>query len=389
MLTLYNNITKDYIEDGVSPVDIMSTYLSIDKDTVLSCINEKTMIKSPFREDDDNASCGFAYNNRGKLKIRDFGGYFFGDCYDVAAYVISSEINKPVDINNKADFVFVLRHIEATFADVFLGRDVDRNSLINLKRAINGIARHRTIIDFTTRPFDNVDKDVWRSFGVNLNYLSINFVYAVENYWLNKHANPYPKYTYDRKDPCYAYFIGVNSKKESLIQLYFPLRPKSAVKFITNNQSMNGLVTLTSNYDMILICKSTKDRLSLQCHIDKLQASPNVPFLTGGVKVGYVNLPSEAHNLNDSEYDFLKSRLKPNGILVSFMDFDTTGRRAARHMKQNYDIDYIFITNGELGLANYGAKDFAELQARHHANLINAWIEKLAGYLFRHLESEV
>jgi hypothetical protein len=337
------------------------------------------MIRSPFREDDTNASCGFTYNNKGRLKVRDFGGYFFGDCYDVAAYVISHEIGKPVNINDKKDFIFTLRHIEATFASVFLGHDVDLSHLENIRAAISGIAKHRTEITFSTRPYNNIDKCVWKQYGVNLNYLATNYVYPVFQYWLNKHANPYPRYTFDIKDPCYAYVIGVNSKKETLVQLYFPLRSKKDVKFITNNQSMNGLLKLTDNYDLIVICKSVKDRLSLEAYVDTMNQMQSLhkPSFTGGVKIGYVNLPSESHLLRKDEFLFLNNKLSADGRIISFMDFDATGRRAAKHMKTVYHIDYYFITNGEFGLANYGAKDFAELQAKYPAKQIDVWMNKL------------
>jgi hypothetical protein len=386
MLYLNTNITKDIIESVVSPVDIMSVYLDIDRETILNCIEYNTKINSPFRADDDNASCGFAYNNKGRLKCRDFGGAFFGDCYDVAAYTISFIIGKPVNVANKQDFIFVLRHIETAFASLFTGNATNMSHVNRITDAAKKFSRYRTVIEFTPRPYDKADAKVWGKWGINLNYLSTNYVYPVEYFWLNRHVNPQYKYAYKPSDPCYAYVVGVNSRKETLIQLYFPLRAKNDVKFITNNGSINGLLTLTDNYDFIVICKSVKDRLALNNYIDDAHLS-TPPFSTGGQskpKIGYVNIPSESHQLSDKEHAYLKSKLKPeSGIIVSFMDFDATGRRCAKHMKDRYNIPYFFITNGQFGLDNYGAKDFAELRAKYPLNTIKQWTSILLNEIWQ------
>lgn len=379
MLYLNANITKEIIESVVSPVDIMSVYLDIDRQTILNCIEFNSKIRSPFRIDDNNASCGFAYNNKGRLKCRDFGGVFFGDAYDVAAYTISFIVGKPVNVANKQDFIFVLRHIETTFANSFIGNSPDRYHYDKIVNATKHLAKHRTVIEFTPRPYNKADAKVWNKWGINLNYLSTNYVYPVEYFWLNRVTNPQYKYAYKENDPCYAYVVGVNSKKETLIQLYFPLRAKSDTKFITNNSSVNGLLTLTDNYDLIVICKSVKDRLSLNNYMDI--AYPQSPFSKGGqslAKIGYVNIPSESYQISDNVYTYLKAKLKPEvGVIVSFMDFDATGRRCAKYMYDRYKIPFLFITNGEFGLDNYGAKDFAELRVKYSLKTIKQWTDIL------------
>jgi hypothetical protein len=358
----------------------MAVYLDIDRETILNCITYNTKINSPFRYNDDNASCGFAYNNKGRLKCRDFGGTFFGDAYDVAAYTISYIIGKPVNVANKQDFIFVLRHIETTFATFFAGVQPNRLHYDRIHNATKNLARHRTVIEFTPRPYNRADAKIWNTWGINLNYLSTNYVYPVEYFWLNRQTNPQYRYAYRESDPCYAYIIGVNAKKETLIQLYFPLRPKTDVKFITNNSSINGLLTLTDNYDFIIICKSVKDRLAVNNYIYIAHLS-QAPFSTGGQrcpKIGYINVPSENYMLTEADYQYLRSKLnKDGGRFISFMDFDTTGRRCAKHMHDKYGINYFFITNGEFGMDNYGAKDFAELRAKYPINTIKQWTDIL------------
>lgn len=107
------NLTKEFILSKISQVSIFSAYTGVDTEVIENCINTGEFISSPFRVD-EHPSFGFKYDNRGKLKAKDFAGYFHGDCFDAAALVISEIIHKNVDISNKGWFIFVLKHIAYT-----------------------------------------------------------------------------------------------------------------------------------------------------------------------------------------------------------------------------------------------------------------------------------
>lgn len=84
------SLTKEYIESKVSQELIISKYLDIPIEVIQECIAENTLIKSVFRDDDATGSMGIQYNVKGRLKVRDFGGFgFFEDVYGVVAYVLS------------------------------------------------------------------------------------------------------------------------------------------------------------------------------------------------------------------------------------------------------------------------------------------------------------
>ena len=113
-------LTTRYILEHVSQEVIFSTYLNLSIDTIKYCINTGELIISPLRYD-RHPTCGFRYDERGKLKFRDFAGYFWGDCFDIVALVISTIYNRNIQVNNKQDFITVLRHITFTFKDIFYG----------------------------------------------------------------------------------------------------------------------------------------------------------------------------------------------------------------------------------------------------------------------------
>lgn len=374
-------LTKTYIESKISQELIVSKYLDIPIEVVKECIDKNILITSVFRDTDDNGSMGIQYNVKGRLKVRDFGGFgFFGDVYDVVGYVLSLIYKRKIEPNNKQDFYFILKHIANTFSNIINGNEVDENITTEIKNAISVSKKRRPIIEIVPRSWNKDDKEYWNSLGVNLGYLNTHFVIPVEQYYIDRGVNTEPKYYYKQKDPCYAYMLGQNRAGIHFIKLYFPKRNKATeLKFITNCNVLEGLLNLElNNYDYILITKSSKDRLSIGCHLD------SIPFYGGArakLNIGIVNLPCEGYHLNEKEYSWLTNKLAPNGKLISLLDFDYTGRCGAKYMYDNYNIPYLFITRGEFGLPNYGSKDFAELHDKYTINEINQFINETVSYV--------
>ena len=384
-----SKLTKDYIESKVSQIAIMSKYLDIPIEVINDCIENNHLITSIFRNDDHNKSMGFTYNKKGRLKVRDFGGFgFFEDVYGTVAYVLSLVYERKINTNRKDDFYFVLKHIANTFSDVIDGKAVDYNIEDDVKAAIAKGRNKRTIIELAPRSWNKDDKAIWNKWGISLGYLNTHFVLPVEQYYINRDADSDPKYYYKAKDPCYAYILGQDRAGIYLIKLYFPLRNRSIeLKFVTNCSVLEGLLNLElDNYDYILITKSSKDRLSIGNHL------MNHPCYGGGNKsprIGIINLPSEKHKLSQKEYDYLSSKLAPEGMIISLLDFDRTGRLGAKYLQDTYGIPYIFITRGELGLEDYGCKDFAEICETYSKEEINEFITDTIRYVeIRYKEGE-
>ena len=374
------NLTKTFIESKVSQESIVSKYLDIPIEVVQDCIAHNRLINSVFRDDDYNKSMGIQYNAKGRLKVRDFGGYgFFEDVYGVVAYVLSLVYERKIETNNKQDFYFILKHIAYTFSDIIDGKEVDPNLQPIIANAIAKGKSKKKVIDLVTRSWNKYDKDIWGRWGVELGYLNSHFVVPVEQYYIDRTVDSDPKYYYKAKDPCYAYMLGTNRQGIRLIKLYFPRRNRrTELKFVTNCNVLEGLPNLElDNYDYILITKSSKDRLSIGNHLF------NNPLYGGTQKlnIGIINLPSENYNLKQIEYDWLVKKLADDGMILSLLDFDQTGRAGAKYLEETYGIPYLFITRGEFGLPNFESKDFADLHDRFNKNQINRFIEDTKKYV--------
>lgn len=376
-----SRLTKSYIESKISQELIVSKYLDIPMNVVRNCIDNNVLITSVFRDNDTNGSMGIKYNAKGRLKVKDFGGFgFFGDVYDVVGYVLSLIFKRKIEPNNKQDFYFILKHIANTFADIIDGKTVDENITSEIKDAISIGKQRRPIIEIVPRSWNKQDKQYWNKLGVSLGYLNTHFVVPVEQYYIDRGVNTEPKYYYKQNDPCYAYMLGQNRAGVHFIKLYFPERNKhTELKFITNCNVLEGLPNLElNNYDYILITKSSKDRLSIGSHLD------TTPLYGGEhqtLNIGVINLPSENYRLTEKEYSWLINKLAPNGKIISLLDFDYTGRVGAKYLYDNYNIPYLFITRGEFGLPNYKCKDFAELHDNYSINEINKFINETLKYV--------
>ena len=369
-----SKLTKQLILSKVSQVTIFSTYLNLSDKIVQYCIDTGELICSPIR-DDVHPTCGFRYDNKGKLKFRDFAGYFWGDCFDIVALIMGGIYNKQYDISNREDFVKVLRHITFTFKDIFYGQEKDINLINEINTGIVAIKHKKPNIELVVRNWNEYDKEYWGKFGVPLQYLNINFIYPVEQYYINRKINPEPKYFYRTNDPCYGYCLGQDRSGIYNIKLYFPNRDKAVTRFITNCNHLEGIYNLDkTDYDIIVITKSTKDRVSLGAAILRINS------LYGGVdkKVGVINIPHETYKLRQNEFDWLKGKLSDRGKIVSLMDNDSTGKHEAIWLRNNYQITPLLIP------VIYCAKDFAELVSKHKfdevVNLIKQTINYISNY---------
>lgn len=368
-------LTKNYVLSKVSQVTIFSAYLNLSNVIIEHCIQTGELILSPIRYD-EHPTCGFRYDARGKLKFKDFNGYFWGDCFDLVAFVISNMYNKRINISNKQDFIQVLRHITLVFKDIFYGQDKDISLITEINTAIVNIRNAKPVIELVVRNWNESDKSDWEKIGVPIRDLNINFIHPVEQYYINRNVNPEPKYYYNPLDPCYAYMQGKDRNGIHSIGLYFPKRQKGLTRFIKNYNHLEGIHNLDdTNYDVILVTKSTKDRVSIGSVMKRIHLLYGQDIK---IKLGIINIPHETYRLRQNEYDWLRSKLKPNGYIFSLMDNDRVGKAQAIWLRTNFMIIPLLIPK------NTYCKDFAELRERtgekHTINLFINTINNIKHY---------
>lgn len=367
-----SRLTKQIVFGKVSQVTIFATYLGIPVDIIKSCIDTGELICNPLRTD-KHPTAGFKYNNRGKLKFRDFGNdQFWGDCFDVVALIMRNIYNKEYNVNDKDDFIKILKHITFTFKDIFYGGEKDINMINHINTSISIIKHQKPIIEVVVRQWNTNDENYWNKFGVSLQFLNVNFIYPVDQYYINRYINPEPKYYYHVEDPCYAYYLGRDAYKNNNIKLYFPQRDKKITRFITNCNHLEGIYNLDRNdYNIIIITKSTKDRVSIGANLQRM-------FLYGqdsAISIGVINIPHETYHLRENEYNWLKSKLTDDGKLVSLMDNDKTGKQESVWFRNNYPIIPIIIPK------KYNAKDFAELVSNNDYKVVNNLVKQTIKYI--------
>lgn len=356
-------LTKNYILSKVDQITIFSVYFNLPIETIQYCIDTGEFIHSPIRLD-VHPTCGFRYDNRGKLKFKDFAGYFWGDCFDAVAYVISNMNKyKNLDVNSKQGFFEVLKHITFTFKDIFYGNAKDPLISENIKETLSKIKKDKQVIELVIRDWNRQDEQYWKQFGVDLHSLNINFIYPIEQFYINRKSNPEPKYYYSENDPCYGYILGKDRQGIYNIKLYFPNRNKSTTRFITNCNHLEGIYQLERNdYDIIILTKSTKDRVSIYSCLKSIHS------LYGEINIGLINIPHETYKLRDNEYKWLRSKLNEKGILVSLMDNDRTGMLEAQYLRKEFNILPLIIPK------KYQAKDFSELIMKNNKQKTNKLI---------------
>lgn len=368
------NLNKNYILSKVSQISIFAAYLNISETLIQYCIDTGQLICSPIRED-AHPTCGFKYDNRGRLKFKDFSGYFWGDCFDIVSLVLSAIYKKDFNVSNKRDFIEILKHISIRFKNIFYGQEKDINLDEEIKYSLESLKKRKPNIELVIREWNIHDKLYWDKLGIPLQYLNTHFIYAVEQYYIDRKVNPQPKYFYRVDDPCYGYLLGKDKTTGFYnIKLYFPERNHSCTRFITNCNHLEGIYNLERNdYDIIIITKSTKDRLCIGANI---MAMMSLYRETANINIGVINIPHETYKLREIEYKWLKEKLKDDkSKLCSLMDNDRVGKLEAQYLRNKFNIISLMIAK------DYNAKDFAELRTNNDIKIVYELINKTIKYI--------
>lgn len=338
-------LTKSYIFENLNQVSIYATYLDLSEELIERCTNDHSYhIRSPLRTD-IHPSVGFKYNNKGKLKMKDFAGYFHGDIFDLVAYIIK------VDVSTKQGFYTVLEHIAVTMR-MFSAKSISNYKVIDLDE----VRSRRKVFEIDIRQWNISDERYWYNRNIPIPQLTKYRVYPISQLYIDRTLNPNPVYYYTHEDPAYAYYLGKDDEGIMLFEIYFPLRDKHVSnKFITNGQVLKGTEYLVKD-NHILITKSYKDLMSLDNTFNAL----HLPIST-------ISLASENHIISLKQFNQLSAI---GASITTLFDSDRAGMKLAAEYRRRYGIQPMLINSNTIGIPS-GIKDYTELYLNISESKIN------------------
>lgn len=353
-LKIRDKLTKKYILDRISQEEIAEKYTKIPVNNFTLSGNS---FRSPLRKD-KNPTCNYYYNERDKLRLKDWNGSFDGDVFDLAAKLGS---DKDINIRTGKGFQLVLHLIARDFR---IHKYSDRKEREVFQDYIEKIQKETLpkVIKVVPRHYNIPDKKYWyNKFGIGTDLLKKAKVFPVDRLFLEDDTGYINlKYTYKASDPAYAYYGG-KEKGVVIWKIYFPFRKgkKSYSKFICNKSFIQGL-KLDVPSRVGIITKSYKDVLCLK---------------TFGISS--ISLGNETTLISKNSYFKFKSN---HDIVMSSLDYDTAGILMSRKLRNIYNVHPIMFTRGRFGQQDFGVKDFSEFLEtygrRKTENLIKYLVDK-------------
>lgn len=331
-------LTKDYILSKITQEQIFEYYLNVPVDT-------SGLIKIPrVLRIDNNPTGSFYYNMHNKLRFRDMAGGFWGDCFDLVAYL------SQVDATNKKGFITVLERIAKDFKIHAYENGVFKSLPFEMT---NNVVKTKTkkLIDIRPRDFTVNDAKFWLQGNVGRKGIDKFYVKACEYIWLNNEL----VYTNNPFDPAYAYYFGTDAQGIKNFRIYFPFRKD--YRFMSNCSPLQGYKQLEPDY-IGLITKSYKDVISLN-----------------SFSIQSVAPSSESVLMSRAEWNSIKYTCSH---WFSLMDYDIAGIKMMYKLRKEYNIPPLYFSNPRIfksndknrtivkkGLifreqSNFGVKDFFE-----------------------------
>jgi hypothetical protein len=331
MYTIYPKLDKDYVLSQVTQEEIFERYTGIPVETGVKFI-------SPFRNNDETPSFEYYYNEYGRVRGIDWGGYFKGDCFDCVA------VYHRIDVNSKKGFNDVLHIIARDFKLHEYGEFNYKRELLTHKEFVEP-KKSRTRFKVEIRKWSHQDK-TWWDIRLTEEELKIAKIYPVQTLWT--HKSDIPIYSHSIYDPCYGYYIGRNQEGIDEWKFYFPYRKREGrlPRFLSNSGSIQGITSI-KEAKVGVITKSYKDVTTFK------------KFQIEGKQIQSVAPAGESVLLTPNQIKYLQS--KWDNIVVNF-DYDPTGLHMMWMYRYLYGFPAIYIVNETWNSKiKYPIKDFYDL----------------------------
>jgi hypothetical protein len=334
-------LSRNYILENLSQEDILARYLNLSVSEVSDCLENGKLITSPLRSD-RTPTFGFYRDNSGRVRGNDFAGYFHGDCFDVVGY------QHHLDADDKVEFAIIMDIVAKDFSLWYYAPEYSTADFTKKSAEL----RNKFLMQYSDKEYTRIDipqERTWvysdslfwttkyRLEEAHLKYYDVHLPYVVR-------LNNKVIYTYNPKDPCYAYFLGYENEKTStgvlqvpIWKLYFPYRTN--FRFITNGKKMQGLRQV-HEAPFGLLTKALKDTMCLK-----------------RFSVPSCSVAGETIEPTPEQIKYLYSKWP---VIYSLMDFDYAGIRMAQILKRKYGIKPLFFTNGRYNTLDFESKDFSD-----------------------------
>lgn len=322
-------ITIDAVLDKISEYDVFKYYMP-NSDWKL---NQVTY--SPFRN--ENHPSFLIGVNSNRLYFIDFTDTSKrGSCFDFVKILFNlSNLSEVLELIDK-DFGLGFRN--ETNTKIY-------ERLITVYEQPKDIIKKYSNIQVVTRNFYQDELDYWNNYGISLNELKENNVYAISKVYINKKLVPINISTLR-----FGYLYNDNWK------IYTPFAKDKKLKWFPNNvpiTSTDGLDKL-ENCDKLLITKSKKDYMVIK---------KVYPYVCAVQNEGVACFSEENVNIMKS---------KSNVQILSF-DSDLPGVTNSQYITKLFNFDYCNVPKNYL---KEGLKDWADLAKSHGLNKVEECLIK-------------
>lgn len=304
--TGYSSISKKDVLNRVSESQILAHYFSVYK---VPCL-----INSPLRTD-ENASFGFYSPNGIDINFQDFGTQEKGSIFTL--------LHKLWGIDYHDVYKRILEDVTT-----------NSNVIINLPKCkimSHAIHRQNSLLDVTVRQWKQHDLEWWGQYGITQQWLDYAEVYPISYIHITKQGIR-NSFLADK----YAYVYIERKEGKITKKVYQPLNTKGYKWCQDNDKSVLGLwTTLPKKGNLIVICSSVKDALTLICNC----------------KIPAICMQGEGYNISNTVITELKARF--NKVAVC-LDNDKPGLEDARKLCEDTGFINLILPPFE------GGKDLAD-----------------------------
>lgn len=320
MYSLEDVLTKEKVLQRFTQEEIFKKYLGID-------IELGKLLRSPLRND-KNPTCSFYYNKNGVLYMRDFAGYFWGDCFSLVMKI------ENVGFYKALEKIYYNMSPSKTKPKITVHKDKSHTILVK------------------KREWKELDLRYWEQYNIRQSLLDFYDVYPCQEVWISKNGRTKLYYSYSKNNPAYAYMFEPGDYK-----IYKPF----VKEFYMKKGHLEGYNQLPQTGKTLLITKSYKDVMCLR-----------------SFGILSVAKSGESAILTKEIYKELSERFSN---IYSFFDYDYAGIKAANQIKREFGVKPLFLPYKRLlfNKPDFGAKDISDFMKKYGflktCKLVNGFIE--------------